>query len=49
MRTPFGQLNEACAKFYNSFEHLAVGEVTGIFKVRVIFKQNIPKKHRFSV
>jgi len=42
--TLFDKLNEAYAKFYNPSEHLAVHKVTVKFKVRVIFRQYIPKK-----
>jgi hypothetical protein len=40
------QLNNSYAKFYSSFEHLAVDEVTVPFKGRVVLKQYIPKKHK---
>jgi len=45
----FDKLNEACAKFYNPSEHLAVDEVIVKFKGRVIFKQYIPKKRKENV
>jgi hypothetical protein len=38
-------LNDANSKYFAPSEHLAVDEVTVIFKGRVIFKQYIPKKN----
>jgi len=38
----FGHLNYVCPKFYNTFKHLAVDEVTVLFEGRIIFKQYIP-------
>jgi len=46
LRTVLGMLNEACAKFCNPSEHLAVDEVIVKFKGRVIFRQYIPKKRK---
>jgi len=47
LRTVFGRLNEAYAKFYNPPpEHLAMDEVIVKFKGRVIFRQYIPKKRK---
>jgi hypothetical protein len=46
MRTIFEKLNDAYAKYYSPTEHLAIDEVIVLFKVRVIFKQYIPKKHK---
>jgi len=48
LRTVFGTLNLACAKFYNPSEHLAVDKVIVKFKGRVIFRQYIPKKRKHS-
>jgi hypothetical protein len=43
-------LNNTYAKFYNPSEHLAVDEIIVLFKGRVVFRQNIPKKHkRFGI
>jgi hypothetical protein len=42
----FDQLKDAYAKFYSPSEHLAMDEVTGLFKGRVNFKQYIPTKHK---
>jgi len=47
-RTVFDKLNKAYAKFYKPSEHLAVDEVIAKFKVRVIFRQYIPKKRNVS-
>jgi hypothetical protein len=46
MRMLFDQLRDTYAEFYTPFEHLAVDEVTVLFKGRFIFKQYIPKKHK---
>jgi hypothetical protein len=46
MRTVFEKLNDAYAKYYSPTEHLAVHEVIVLFKGRVIFRQNIPSKHK---
>ena len=46
MRVIFDKLNNSYTKYYSSTEHLEVDEVTVLFKVRAIFKQNIPKKHK---
>jgi hypothetical protein len=40
------KLNDSYAKYYSLTEHLAVDEITVLFKVRVIFKHYIPKKHK---
>jgi len=48
LRTVFDKPKEAYAKFYNPSEHLAVDEVIVKFKVRVIFRQYIPKKKNIS-
>jgi hypothetical protein len=45
MRTIFDRLNDAYAKYYSPTAHLAIGEITVLFKGKVIFKQYIPKKH----
>jgi hypothetical protein len=50
MRTIFEKVNDAYAKYYIPTEHLAIDEVIVLFKVRVTFKQYIPKKHkRFGI
>jgi len=46
MRAIFDKLNNSYAKYYSPTEHLEVDEVIVLFKVRVIFKQYIPKKHK---
>jgi hypothetical protein len=46
MRTIFDELSDAYAKYYSPTEHLAVNEVTVLFKGIVIFKQKIPKKRK---
>ena len=46
MRNLFEILNEKFSKCYSPSEHLAVDEVIGKYKVRVIFRQCIPKKHK---
>jgi hypothetical protein len=45
MRMLLDQLNDTCAIFYISSEHLALDEVN-VFKDRVTFKQYNPKKHK---
>jgi len=45
MKILFDKLSDAYAKFYIPSEHLAVDEVTVLFKDRVILKHYIPKKH----
>jgi hypothetical protein len=49
MRTVFDKLNDAYAKYYSPAEHLAVNEITVLFKGRVVFKQYIPKNKRFGI
>jgi len=50
IRTVFDTLNQACPKFHNPSEHLAVVEVIVKFQSRVIFRQYIPKKRkRFGI
>jgi predicted nucleotidyltransferase len=50
MRTIFDKLNDAYAKYYSPTEHLEIDEIIVLFKERVVFKQNIPKKHkRFGI
>lgn len=46
IRTWFGNLSDAYAKFNNPSEHIAVNEVIVLTKGRVVFKQYIPKKHK---
>jgi hypothetical protein len=41
MKTPSDQQNDTYAKFYMPSEHLAADEVTGFFKGRATFKQDI--------
>jgi hypothetical protein len=43
MRTISDTLRDTYAKFYSPFEHLAIDEVTVLFKGWVIFMQYIPK------
>jgi hypothetical protein len=45
MRTISDMINDAYAKYYSPTEHLAVDEITVLFKGRVVFKQYILKKH----
>jgi hypothetical protein len=50
MKSISDMLNDAYAKYYSPTEHLAVDEITVLFKVRVVFKQYIPMKHeRFGI
>ena len=50
IRVLFEILTSTFSKFYNPSENLAVDEFIVSFKVRVIFKQYIPKKHkRFNI
>jgi hypothetical protein len=46
MKTIFDKFNEAYEKYYSPAEHLAVNEITVLFRVRIIFRQYIPKKHK---
>jgi hypothetical protein len=46
IRSIFDTLNNKFYKLCNPTEHLAVDEVTVLFKGRVIFWQFIPKKHK---
>ena len=46
IRNLFEILNQKFSKFYSPSEHLAVDEVIVLYKVRVIFRQYIPKKHK---
>jgi hypothetical protein len=48
MSTIFDILNDAYAKYYSTTEHLAVDEITVLFRGRVVFKQYIPKKYKCS-
>ena len=45
MRATFDKLNDSYAKYYSPTEHLAVDEITVLFKCTDIFKQYSPKKH----
>ena len=47
MRAIFDKLNNSYAKYYSPTEHLAADEITVLFRGRVIFKQYIPKKHKW--
>jgi hypothetical protein len=38
--------NRTFSKFYNHSQHVAVYEVIGLYKGRVVFRQYIPKKHK---
>jgi hypothetical protein len=38
MRTIFDKLNDSYAKYYSPNEHLAIDEITVIFKGSIIFK-----------
>jgi hypothetical protein len=44
--TIFDKLNGEYATHYSPTEHLAVDEITLLFKDRVVFKQNIANKHK---
>jgi hypothetical protein len=47
MRTVFDKYNGAHAKYYSSAGHLAVDKMMVLFKGMVIFRQYIPKKHKW--
>jgi hypothetical protein len=47
MRTILDKLNESYAKYYSPTEDLAVHEITVLYKCSIIFKQYIPKKHKW--
>jgi len=50
IRKIFDSLNNKFCELYNPTEHLAVDEVTVLYKGRVVFRQYIPKKHkRFGI
>ncbi|GFG33441.1 hypothetical protein Cfor_12401 [Coptotermes formosanus] len=50
IRETVDTLNVAYSKFYNAPERLATDDVIVLFKLRVVFKQHIPKKHkRFAI
>jgi hypothetical protein len=52
VRTVFDMLNDAYSKYYAPSEHLAVDEVTVLYKGRVIFRHYLPncKRHkRFGI
>jgi hypothetical protein len=40
-------ISDVHAKYYTASGHLTVGKVTVVFKGRIIFKQYIPKRHKF--
>jgi len=46
MRTLFDRLSDSYTKYYSLTEHLAVYGIIVFFKVGVIFRQYIPKKHK---
>jgi hypothetical protein len=46
----FYMLNDANSKYYAPSEHVAVDEVTVLFKGQVIFRKCMPKEHkRFGI
>jgi hypothetical protein len=47
MRMIFDNLNDSYSKYYSPTGHLAVDEITVLYRGRVIFKQYIPKKHEW--
>ena len=47
MRAISDKLNNSYAKYYSPTKHLAVDEIIVLFKGSVIFKQYIPKKHKW--
>jgi len=47
MRNLFEILTKTFSKFYNHSERLTVDEVIVLFKGKVIFRQYIPKKHKY--
>jgi hypothetical protein len=50
IRTIFNELSDSYAKYYSSTEYAAVDEITMLVEGRVIFKLNVPKKHkRFGI
>jgi len=50
IRKIFDTLNNKFCELHNRTEHLAVGEVIVLYKGRVVFWQNTPKKHkRFGI
>ena len=46
IRNIYDTLKNKFYELYNPTEHLAIDEVIVLFKVRVIFQQYIPKKHK---
>jgi hypothetical protein len=46
IRTFYDQLNDTSATFYSPSENFAVDGVIVIFKIKVIFRQSIPNKHK---
>jgi hypothetical protein len=40
-------MSDVHAKYYTASGHLTAGKVTVVFEGRIIFKQYIPKKHKF--
>lgn len=50
MRALFDRLSDSYAKYYSLTDHSAVAEIILLLKVRVIFREFIPKKHkRFGI
>jgi hypothetical protein len=47
MRAMFDKYNDAHAKYYSPPGHLAVDKMMVLFKGTVIFRQYIPKKHKW--
>jgi hypothetical protein len=46
IRTLFDPFSGAYVKLYSAVEHLGMNQIIMLFKVRVIFKQYVPKKHK---
>ena len=47
MRAIFDKPSDSYAKYYSLTKHSAVDEIIVLFKGRVIFKQYVPKKHKW--
>jgi hypothetical protein len=47
MRTIFDKLSYAYVKYYSPTDHLAGNDVIVLFRGRVVFKQFLPKKHKW--
>jgi len=46
VRMLLDELSDTYSNFYSPSVHVAMDEVTGLFKGKVIFKQYIPRKHK---